>query len=144
MFKNLQQRTLFKRVLTPQGEGTVSHGVYYPPEFITSYKPFTGDWYSYQSGNKSESLPEGVTSSDVITLVTGEDLNTDKDLYSEAHKSDYIYLINPEDNPDTPAYKCYKKKTYLADPAFKFLTEDYFLIDCIRQEKGTLGESDSV
>lgn len=139
MFENLEQMTLYKRVETTTSSGTWDNGIYVPSTDKTiTYEEFTGEWHSYVRGITDKMLPEGVSSTELITVITDTELYTDNDLYDYTKKADYIYLLDPTENPNTPAYKCYYKQIYLADPGFKNLTSDYYVITCIRQSKNSI------
>lgn len=138
MFENIQQLTLYKRVLTPTAAGNVSHGVVIKPTMEVTYEAFKGEWVAYKGGIKNLNLPEGTKSAGLISVITEEELAVDNDLLIDRAVADYIYLRNPEDYPNTPAYKCIQKQPYLADPGFKNLTTDFYVMICARQSKDSM------
>ena len=93
------------------------------------YTTFKG-WDEPFSGRDAEILPSGVSSSDSKWLYTEEVLRVHEGFETSSHKSDRIYLTNPEEGRVKPqAYVIAKAEDWDANSNFTLLgtSKDYVI-----------------
>ncbi len=128
--------SLYQKVVSLSGDGTVIGGVYYPPEETVSYTKFTGDWEPYKSQGMNKILPSGVSEKDAIIIYTDKtSLKIHDDLHGQSSLADSVYLQDPTTNPYTKEFVVFHKMTWISDVGMQLLKTNYAEYICIAREK---------
>lgn len=135
-FSILEDDPIYLEVDVPSIDGQFIGGIWYegtPQQKV--YEEFEGIWEPFTTGIGAKVLPQGVSSSDSLSLFTEKSLKTYSDLDDDASKADKVFITDPEDlSTASHPYIVYNKAPWVQNKGFRLLGGHFEYI-LIRQEK---------
>lgn len=101
---------------------------------VVSYSPVECFWEP-DSGEKTESLPAGVYSSDAVWIDSDEKMKVARDFGEDSHLGDIVYLDNPETDSSALPYRLMDRKHMGRNEGFTLLKDFQYLYIAKRETK---------
>ncbi len=131
----IEDRTLYRKVITPTGDSSWVRGVKYPSSNPTiTYESFLGEYEPLSRGESRKVLPQGLNTSEAIIVFSDIKLNISTNNNGNNNEGDTIYLEDPNVNPSAEEFVVYDREDWAFGPKYELLTNNSYDYICIRKE----------